>query len=289
MDRRACYQSLWARTIMKINFIGTNPPYKGQSRVHQQFFNRAVDLIDEGGQVAFLQPATVYFNKKEDTDNHSQLMRDNIKRYKTATTFINPRVFDNAVITNDLSITILTKIDSNEEIESVTYVSGAQYNNVKLENVTKTEMNPFIYEKVAHKYKSYINNNGSILDIATWKPNTPKVKIAYIRGNNNLDWFTFIPNDDIIRITNDGYGIPTNNSIDNTHNIVYNLKLKSMRFGLSLYKFSSDLHGGAMQGVPLIDLSKKHTDVEVYDLLGITDDEQREINRVIPEYYDKKY
>jgi hypothetical protein len=46
------------------------------------------------------------------------------------------------------------------------------------------------------------------------------------------------------------------------------------------------MHGGAMRGVPLIDFYKKHTDKEVYDLLEITTQEQKEIEKVIPAYYD---
>jgi len=45
--------------------IMMNPPYKGQSRLHQQFFNKAVELTAAKGCVASLQPSTVYFNKDE--------------------------------------------------------------------------------------------------------------------------------------------------------------------------------------------------------------------------------
>ena len=46
------------------------------------------------------------------------------------------------------------------------------------------------------------------------------------------------------------------------------------------------MHGGAMRGVPLIDFYKKHTEDEVYKLLGITLKEQQEIEKTIPKYYD---
>ena len=46
------------------------------------------------------------------------------------------------------------------------------------------------------------------------------------------------------------------------------------------------MHGGAMRGVPLIDFYKKHSDNDVYKLLGISLTEQQEIEKVIPKYYD---
>jgi hypothetical protein len=81
-------------------------------------------------------------------------------------------------------------------------------------------------------------------------------------------------------------GIPTHDSTENAEAIIHNLKLTSIRFGLAIYKFSTDMHGGAVRGVPLIDFCKKHTDKEVYDMIGISKELQDEIEKVIPKYYD---
>lgn len=93
----------------KFNVVVGNPPYQGQSRLHQKFFNCAVKMAVQGGQVAFIQPATVYFNKKKITDKPSQEMRNNIKKYTTSVKMINPTVFDSALNFNDIAMTILTK------------------------------------------------------------------------------------------------------------------------------------------------------------------------------------
>jgi hypothetical protein len=236
-----------------------------------------------------LQPAIAYFNKKEKTDDQSQLMRDNIKKYKTKVDFVSPKIFGTAAPANDLSITTLTKVKDNAEIREVVYTSGKTFNNVTLENVTKLEMDPIAYESVAAKYKSYIKKHGSIEKITSKKDGEEKVKIAAIRGNVAIgsDWYTFIPNkEDDLRLTSKDFGILTNNSKENAGAIHHNLKLTSIRFGLAIYKFSTDMHGGAMRGVPLIDFYKKYTDQDVYNLLGITLEEQAEIERVIPSYYD---
>jgi len=284
-----CDNSLAKEFDMKFDGYITNPPYKGQSMLHQQFFNLGVEIVKDGGQVVCLQPGIAYFNKKEKTDDKSQVMRDNIKKYKTKVDFVSPKVFGNAAPANDLSITTLTKVGDQDEIREVKYTSGKTYTNVKLENVNKIEMDPFIYENITKKYKNYVSQNGSIENITSKTHGVEKVKIAAIRGNVaiGVDWYTFIPNkNDDLRLTIGNFGIVTNGLKENVEAIHHNLKLNSIRFGLAIYKFSTDMHGGAMRGVPLIDFYKKHTDKEVYDLLGITTQEQKEIEKVIPTYYD---
>ena len=59
------------------------------------------------------------------------------------------------------------------------------------------------------------------------------------------------------------------------------------RFGLSIYKFSADMHGGAMNGVPLLDFSKTYTDNEYWDMIGLDEDERNAINNSLPNYYTK--
>jgi hypothetical protein len=284
-----CDNSLQREFDMKFDGYITNPPYKGQSMLHQQFFNLGVELVKDGGQVVCLQPGIAYFNKKEKTDDKSQTMRNNIKKYRTKVDFVSPKVFGTAAPANDLSITTLTKIEDCEEIREVRYTSGKTYSNVKLENVNKIEMDSLVYESITKKYKNYIAQHGSIEEITSSKQGVEKVKIAAIRGNVAIgtDWYTFIPNKkDDLRLTLGDFGIITNGLKENAEAIHHNLKLNSIRFGLAIYKFSTDMHGGAMRGVPLIDFYKKYTDDEVYKLLGITLQEQKEIEKVIPAYYD---
>jgi hypothetical protein len=272
---------------MSFNVVVGNPPYKGQAQLHQQFFNKAVELTKDDGVVLFIQPSTIYFNKKEETQKHSQIVRDNIKRYKTSVKFVNPKVFENASVFNDLAITHLIKTPDNKEIETVTYTSGTQYNNVRLEDVTKTELEPKLYASITKKYKKYVSEHGSLLDVTTNDPSVKKARITSQRGNiGGDDWYTFMPAPKKYWVNHGGFGVPAT-SDKMVANIYDYFTLNFTRFGLAIYKFAGDLHGGAMGCVPLVPFNKKYTDDELYDMIGLTAKERKAINDFLPDYYGR--
>ena len=272
---------------MEFDVILGNPPYKGQSRLHQKFFNKSVELLKKEGVMAFIQPATIYFNKKSNTDDHSEKMRNYIKQNKSSVKIVSPKVFDEAMPFNDLAITILKKESDHEELESVEYISGDRYYDVKLENITKTEIDPVIYESIHKKYMKFINNHGCILDRSVHNKKKLKATISHIRGNiGQDDWYSFMPKDEKYWVSDGHFGIEAKSKTE-LKNIYEFLKTNPARFGLALYKFSSDMEGGAMSGVPLIDFSKTYTDEEIYDMLGLTQKERKIINNFLPDYHDR--
>jgi len=266
----------------------TNPPYKGQSMLHQQFFNKMVnELIKDGGQVVCLQPATVYFNKKEKTDKHSQQMRDNIKNYETKVEFVDPKLFDSAIIMNDLSITTLTKIPTNTSTLSEVKFNNVTYNDVELEDISRTGIDPDIFCSIKKKYDSFIDKNGCLLDICSSDPEIQKLEIKSLRGNYGLaldDWYTVIPKEKKFWKPGNGFGIPIDNNFDIITNFITS---NPIRFGLAIYKFSKDMHGGAMNGIPLVDLDKMYTDVELYNMIGLSVNEQNVIDNFLSNYYGR--
>ncbi len=299
-----------------------NPPYKGQSKFHQQMFNEAVDLVKpKTGQVIFIQPANVYVKKTEEIENksginHNLKMQYNIKKYKTSVEFVRPNDFFSETIRTGLAITHLLKRESTPNLDTVAYINGETYNNVKLGNINRTQMEPTHYEVIARLYNEFVDTNGSLEDILTSDPKIARFSIASIRGNyskpneaENTDWYTFFSNKENkqvvlpaghVDMSRDGktpkeqHGIPVNDPNrpngdpdKNKEAIIHNLKLYSIRFGLSLRKFAVDVtRGGATRQVPLIDFYKKQNDEDVYKLIGITKEQQIEIKKVIPPYYD---
>jgi hypothetical protein len=277
---------------MSMNFdvILGNPPYKGQSMLHQQFFNKSIELLKTDGSLAFVQPATVYFNKKKETDKHSQEMRDNLRLFETQVEMAKPEIFENALNRNDIAITILKKTEANDELESVKYRSGKTFYKVRLEDINRTEIQPAIFKSIVAKYQALIEKNGCILDITSYEKTKYKAKLASMRGNRGGDdWYTFIPKDKKFWTTNgdDGeWGVDAD-SDQTVMNIYDFFTTNPARFGLSIHKFSADMHGGAMNKVFLIDFSRTYTDNEIYDMLGLTEKERQAIDRSLPDYHDR--
>ena len=131
---------------MKFDVVATNPPYKGKASLHQQFFNKGYELLKDGGSLAFIQPATTYFNKKGNMKPPVKLMVDIIKTNHCKVEIAPPSVFSGARIQNDLSITHLTKVKTTDTtIDEIKYRNGITYNNVPLEDISMTEVPPIIY------------------------------------------------------------------------------------------------------------------------------------------------
>ena len=274
-----------AKNKKKFDVVIGNPPYQGLSQLHQKFFNMAVDMTVEGGKVAFVQPAIVYFNKKRKTDLPSQKMRDNIKKYRTEVKMIHPSVFKGALNFNDISMTILTKRPDASHIRVVEYVSGKKYKEVELENVTQTEMEPEIYAGIRIKYEDYVKDNGSLLDILTKEEGDMKARVMKVRGHaGDNDWYTFASNDKKKRDYGSNFGIAAKNKKEANRIFDY-LMTNPARFGLALLKFSGNMTGGALGLVPLVDFSRTWTDEEVYELLGLTLAERRAIDNFLPDYH----
>ena len=274
-----------AKNEKKFNVVIGNPPYQGLSQLHQKFFNKAVDMTVEGGVVAFVQPAIVYFNKKRKTDLPSQKMRDNIRRYRTEVKMIHPSVFKGALNFNDISMTILTKRPDASHIRVIEYVSGKKFKNVELENVTQTEMEPEIYAKIRIKYENYVKENGSLLDVLTKEEADIKARVMKVRGHaGDNDWYTFVSNDKKKRDYGSNFGIAAKSKKEADRIFDY-LMTNPARFGLALLKFSGNMTGGALGLVPLVSFSRTWTDEEIYDLLDLTLAERRAIDKFLPDYH----
>lgn len=283
-----CDNSLIRKFDMEFDGFIVNPPYKGQAMLHQQFFNLGVDLVKENGQVVCLQPATVYFNKKEETDKHSQKMRNNINRHEVVTEMVKPDIFENAKNRNDISITTLTKRNADSEIKRISYRSGITYQNLKLEDVNRTEIEPKLYRSIVKKYKALVSKNGCIYDITSKEKAVSKAQLASMRGNGGGDdWYTFIPSNKKYWTTEskEGEWGVVANSHQEALNIYNYFTTNFARFGLSIYKFSADMHGGAMNGVPIVDFSKTYNNEELYDMLDLKQEERDAINNALPDYH----
>lgn len=277
---------------MKFSAITINPPYNGKAALHQQFFNKCYELLEDGGVMAAIQPATTYFNKKTNQKDAVETMQELVKTNPCEVEIENPEIFENAGIQNDLSITYLTKsAKSNNTIDKITYKNGNTYTNVPLEDISMTQIDPVTYATIRGKYEKYVEIHGSLEDKISKTEGVSKAVLGKIRGTRPTDddFYTFIP----LRGNRTGYGV----SKDSTFGVKVSSKKEAdfvydylesyvARFGLALLKFSQNTANKEFALVPLVDFNKNYTDADLAKMLKLTKAEMAEIKKVIVHLYD---
>lgn len=271
---------------MKFDVIVGNPPYQGKAALHQQFFNKAVEMTVNDGIVCFIQPATPYFNKKTKKKAPEETMINFVKNYDTTVKFVSPEMFDGADIATDLSITILTKKIGDKSVD-ITYRDGSVYKNTSVEDINMTMINPTQYKSIRDKYINFIAKNGSLHDKTNYNaPSKSGMHLQKVRGHlGQPDFYTLVSNNRDYAKENENSAaavlIPTAE-----YNYFYEYaKTFVARMGLSLSKFNSNNHMGELRTVPLVPFDRIWSDEDLAKLIGLTDEELDLIRSVLPDYH----
>jgi hypothetical protein len=264
---------------MKFDAAAGNPPYRGKAALHQQFFNKAVELVKDGGSVSFIQPATPYFNKKEAKKKAEQDMIDNITKYET-TVEITEWLLPNAEINTKLAITTLTKTKAITPLD----ISGMNMFGID-ENVFKS---------MTERMKKYVDMYGSLHELQlNHSPHTEILPLAWLRPVRKNDVVSlFSKNDsphknhgkviDSDKTVNFGLRCSKNESIY----LEQYLKTRVVRFIVALLKFGIHNENGEVKLVPIVTFDRMWTDEMLKAHFDITDSEYDEICKIIPTYYE---
>lgn len=271
---------------MKFKNVVGNPPYQGTAQLHQRVFNKSVEMLEDGGQLTFIQPAYPFYNNKNTSFEHNNKMIEMVKFYQTSVKFVPGTVFKDAGIFGDLAITTLTKIPGNETIDRVEYVNGNVYENVHVEDICMNMVPPHLFRSIRKKYEKLIESNGSLNDIGTHEDVDNKVFISSIRGHTGCnDFWTFFSSVDPVKTikANSGkLGLIIKNN-EKPENVYDYLETNFARYGLSMLKTGQNcFNGGLTKLVPLMPFTKKYSDEELFDLIGLTQEERDVINKTIP-------
>lgn len=270
---------------MKFDIVLGNPPYSGVAALHQQFFNKSVELLRDGGEIVFIQPDSAYTSKKPRQKASNLEMMENIKKYKTSVKFVEGTVFESAAVATSLSITHLTKVEDSQI--SVEYANGDKYDHIELENINKLGVEPETYHSIKTKIENYISKNGCLQDIVFRGYDGIKkscFKISEIRGHpGDDDFYTFVSNDEKYHeLKYCEIGILINK--DEYKSLYSYLKTFISRFALSIYKTNTNqIRGFGI--VPLVPFDRIWTDEMLAKEICITDKELQEIRKILPDYH----
>lgn len=275
----------------KFDFVFGNPPYAGKAALHQQIFNKAVELVKDDGYVVFVQPATPYQNKKSKKKGHEKDMIANVLKYRSKVIIHPGTIFEAAGVMTDVAITTLQKTKSIPVVNQITYKNGETFDKVKIENISITEFSPEMYESIVSKFTKVCEDNGSVGSNMSKDESLDSVFISKVRGNvGTSDFFTIVPKQDNRehyaenKNTDFGLRIPVSQS-ENFYNYCESYVA---RMGLAILKFNSNLANGELNLVPMFDFSRTYTDEELYQLVGLTDEEINAIENFLPDYYGRK-
>lgn len=283
------------RTGMKFDVVVGNPPYQGKAALHQQFFVKAFGTLNASGTIAFIQPATMYFNKKDNRRKGPETeMLATVNKHAISVTVKDESVFECADVGTKLAITVATTQKSVGSFE-VTYLSGKKFHAESVDDVNQLEIDPLVFHSIRAKYKAMCIQNGSYERVVR-SANACKAYIAKIRGNarGNDDFFTLVPRSSYRKADHKfsapaahDFGIPLK-SVDHLENFYDYCETNFARMALALLKFNYHQESGELEFVPLMDFSRTYTDQELYTMAGFTQEEITVIESLLPDYYNRR-
>jgi hypothetical protein len=277
--------------MKKFDVVIGNPPYNGRRALHQQFFVKGFSLLEDEGRIAFIQPATMYFNKK---DNRRKLpeteMLDIVRDHAKEIIIKNENVFSGAAVATKLAVTIATKNKSNGY--TIQYENGSIENcdEYGIEGINQLQIPSAIFISMKDKVEALCRKNGSFQDVV-WTSDTDKASFAKIRGHvgGDPDFYTLIPRkqnrpSETFNCGDHEFGIPLTNP-DDLENFYSYCELFFTRFCLSILKFNTNTHMGELASIPLMNFSTSISDTEMFKLVGFTSEEVEWVYKTIPSYY----
>jgi hypothetical protein len=298
---------------MKFSSVVMNPPYKGG--LHIDIFNKAFELLEDGGTIISIQPATPFLNSNTPKPNSKDIkIRKIIQDYVSELEMVNGNLLFNARLFVPLSIIRITKVlDISKNITVI-------YNHI--DNVDNTihvyqsyediyvhgnELVLNIKNKIFNKKTISLNDKSSkkIITSPYWVTLSAVVGNPSKNGKLNPDFYCLVPKDYennyeslIVQNYSDLPGRPNGrdkrgiavNTNEEAINLIKTMMTKTYRFALSLSKIGINLWGGNMlDTVPYLDFSTEWTDEMLSEYFEFTESEINFINNYIGNWYEQDF
>lgn len=287
----------------KKDFIIINPPYKNGR--HIDIFNKAFDMLNDGGTLICIHPATPFINRKATSENGKVArIKEIVSDYKSQLKLVDGNtIFDNAGFFTPLSITTVTK--EKEAGVNVIYSHYSPSNEVKkyesLDDVfihgndTVLSIRDKIFSKMDKSIEDFNIRCGKrgnfYLKTTSILGNIPK------SGKVNPDFYCVIYRNDendfdkLIseHIDNKNHNQIVFSDLDSAKNGFEYLKTKFVRFCVSLTKLNQNLHRGELKAVPYLDFTQKWDDGKLKEYFELTDEEWDFIDEYIGDWYEADF
>jgi hypothetical protein len=297
---------------MKFNSIVMNPPYKGG--LHIDMFNKAFDLLIDGGIITCIHPSTPFINRKPTkTSGKTKKIKEIVSKYRTRLTLIDGnKIFDAGFFT-PLSITQVKKVLDNK-IEIVYSHIDSTNKEVKVYNklddifIHGNDLVIGIYNKILSRMnqsvESKLYRNGGrgnlYLDIIRTCGHPPKngetrvnpdfYCLIYKKNENNFnDLIIQTPNEKSEQKGGTGFNQISINSIEEGEYLFKYLLTKFSRFCVSLYKMNIQLTSKELDILPYMNFSEEWTDEKLFEYFELTQEEINFIEEYIPNWYERDF
>jgi hypothetical protein len=273
---------------MKFDINVMNPPYFNCLK----FLNKA---LKTSTIIMPILPARFILNQK---DSRRNILNDEILDcLETHVSFIKllngNKYFSGVGFTAPLCILNINMNKIFNVINVEDEISNKEYKVKSLDELTQYSYYEG-YKTLKSKVLNFCNDNDNMFNHQNKNDNKWYVNIAKIRGhvnhkNENIhsyDYYTFVPRD-IKPQKNISKGIYFSFTTKiEAENFIEYLKTDFTRFALSILKTDMHIDRKELKSVPWLDFTKKYTDVDLYKMFNITEDEIKFIKSIIPKYYE---
>ena len=292
-------------TNIDMNFDVTiiNPPYS--NGMHNKFFIRAFDALNEGGHMKCIHPSNYALTKSERIDQHEGRVREIVQDHESTIEFIdgNPH-FKNAHFFGPLCITTVVKTKNKAITVKNTHISKPDeviYDISKIYIHGQLDVVNSIIEKVKFKNLESFHTKNTKFD----KSGPFFLKIPGVCGHPmkdgkaNPDFSCLVykrdQNDYSSIFTNDFSELPNERGLnvlseEHAKNAFSFMKEKFTRFMLSTEKIGQNVWSGTMlKAIPYLDFSRSWTSSEIYEFFNLTIEEVNLIETYIEDYYESDF